>query len=125
MKTWLALLLVVATSCSSGAVCHCPANGCDHGCDPSSPATGEVLIAPGLPAVSSVSADSACSAEYQPSASRVLVSRSGAGTCDVRVQFVDGSSSSSQVRFSKINGPCGCYLGSFASALEPADAGSD
>ncbi len=125
MKSWIALLLVTAANCSSSTVCHCPSNGCDHGCDQSSPATGEVLVGPAFPAVSSTSADSPCSTEYQPSANRVLVSRPGAGTCDIRVQFIDGSSYSSQVHFSKINGPCGCYLGSSATALEPSDAGSD
>jgi hypothetical protein len=126
MNGWIALLLLAVASCNtSNAPCNCPANGCDHGCDPSSPATGEVLVGSPFPAVSSASADSPCSTDYQPSANRVLVSRPGAGTCNVHVQFIDGSNYAAQVRFSKINGACGCYLGGYASALEPTDAGSD
>jgi hypothetical protein len=39
------------------------------------------------------------------------------------VRFVDGRGYAAEVRFSKINGQCGCYLGSFASELQPTDAG--
>jgi hypothetical protein len=120
------LLLFAATSCgSSSAICNCPANGCDHGCDPSSIAIGEVRVGPPFPAVSNASADGGCSTQSQPSADRVLVFHSGVGTCNVRVQFSDGSSYAAQVRFSKVDGPCGCTLGGFTSALEPTDAGSD
>lgn len=126
MKGWIALTLFAAASCSSSHICNCPANGCDHGCDATSLADGELLLAPALPAVQSTSANSPCSTDYQPSAGRILVSRPGAGTCSVNVQLVDGSSYAAQVRFIEIDGPCGCYLGSFASALEPTtDAGSD
>jgi len=46
VKSWIAVLLVAATSCSSGTVCNCPSNGCNKSCDQSSPATGEVLVGP-------------------------------------------------------------------------------
>jgi hypothetical protein len=121
------MLLFFGTTCtgSSSVTCSCPANGCDHGCDPSTVAAAAIPIGPPLPAVSSVSADSPCSAEYQPSADRILVSHPGEGMCNVRVQFIDGSSDTAQVRFTKMSSPCGCYLGGYASALAPADAGSD
>ena len=124
MKAWIALTLFAAASCGSGHVCSCPADGCDH-CDPTSVGVGEVLLTPGLPAVASTFADSPCSTDYQPFANRVLVSHPGEGSCNAYVQFVDGSTYAEQFRFSKINGPCGCYLGVFASGLAPKDAGSD
>lgn len=125
MKGWIALTLFTAASCNSSYRCNCPFNGCDHGCDPTSLASGEILLTSAFPAVSSISADSPCSTDYQPFANRVLVSRPGVGTCNVQVQIVDGRIYAAQVRFSKINGQCGCYLGGYASALEPTDAGSD
>jgi hypothetical protein len=121
-KGWVALLWLVIPNCSSSAICNCPANGC-YQCEPSSVATGEVPVGPPLPPVSSASADSPCSAEYQSFANRVLVSRRGAGTCNVHVQFVDGTSYAAQILFSKIDAPCGCILGGNASALEPTDGG--
>lgn len=121
--TFFALTLFAVAGCSY--TCNCPAEGCDHGCDPTSSAVGEIVLPSAFPAVASISADSPCSADYQPSASRVLVSRPGAGNCSVHVQFVGGSDYAAQVRFSKVDGQCGCYLGAYASALEPTDAGEN
>jgi hypothetical protein len=123
VKGWIVLLLLVASSCdTSSVVCQCPANGCDT-C--SQGGTGEVLVPAGLPPVSSATADSSCSAMYQPSANRVLVSRPSEGTCKVTLQLTDGRQYAASVQFKKVNGPCGCYLGASASDLAPTDAGSD
>jgi hypothetical protein len=118
------MVLFAAAGCGDSPHCSCPSGGCDQ-CGESSLAVGEVLLGPTLPAVASTSADSPCSTEYQPSAQRILVSRLGAGTCNVHVTFVDDSSDEAQVRFSKVNAPCGCILGSTAATLGPTDAGSD
>src|SRR3569623_309472 len=123
MRTWLALLALTAAGCNAAPACNCPANGCDQ-CGPSSEASGEVLLGAALPAVATASTDDPCAAEYQPAASRIWVSRPGEGTCNVRVQFVDGSAYAAQVTFTKLTGPCGCSLGSAAAVLERTDAGT-
>jgi hypothetical protein len=64
-----------------------------------------------LPPVASATVDAPCTVTNQPEAHRVLVSRPGAGTCNARLQLEDGSVYAAQVRFSKMSGPCGCYLG--------------
>jgi hypothetical protein len=121
VKGWIALPLLAASSCdSSSVVCLCPANGCDFSC--SGADTAVILVPAGFPPVSSATADNACSATYQSFANRVLVSRSSEGTCDVTVQFTSGDTYAAHLRFSYMHYPCGCYLGAFASSLEPTDA---
>jgi len=124
MRTSIALLALTLGSCSSAShVCHCPEGGCDQ-CSSSSQAIGGVTLGASFPAVATASTDKPCSAEYQPSASRILVSRTGEGVCDVRVQFIDGTSYASRITFTKMSGPCGCSLGSAAGVLAPTDAGA-
>jgi hypothetical protein len=108
-----ALISIAALGCSYQ--CSCP----EDGCDACSQGTGEILIPAGLPPVSGATTDGPCTVSYQADANRVLVSRPGAGSCVVQVQFSDGASESAQVRFHKVSGPCGCYLAADATPLAP------
>lgn len=119
MKRWMPLVLIAAGGLGcSDRICSCPENGCDT----CSQGTAAIPVPSGLPAVSSATADSPCSATYQTDANQVLVSRPGAGSCSVHVQLGDGSSYETEVRFSKVSGPCGCYL---AVDVEPTDAANE
>ena len=117
----IAVLVAMVAGCSYE--CHCPSDGCFN-CSSTSPALTAIPIQSDASSVLSASADSPCSATFQGSADRVLVSRVGPGSCTVRVLFSGGATQVAQVRFTAASGPCGCSFVGNASALEPPDAES-
>jgi hypothetical protein len=115
-----AVLMAAVAGCTS-VNCNCPASGCDN-CSSSSSASAAIYTLSDAVSVSSIAADSPCSATFDPPLDRVLVSRLGPGTCTARITYSSGVTDVFHVQFTPVSGGCGCYLAANTS-LEPMDAG--
>lgn len=115
------VVLMAAVAGCAGGRCNCPASGCDN-CSSSSSASTAIYILSDAVSVSGIAADSPCSATFDSSPDRVLVSRLGPGACTVRISYSSGVTDIFDAQFTPVSGGCGCYLAANTS-LEPKDAG--
>jgi hypothetical protein len=118
----VAVLVVAIVAGCAGGPCHCPASGCDN-CSASSAATTNIYLLPDAGSLSSVAADSPCTATWTAT-NQVRVSRHGPGTCTARIVYSTGLTNVFDVQFTPTTGGCGCYLAGQTSP-EQMDAAGD
>jgi hypothetical protein len=115
-----AIALLTAVASCTGTGCKCPASGCDN-CSSSSTGYAVFYVLPDAGGVSSLTADSSCSATFETT-DRMTVSRLGPGACTVRISYGDGATYTFHVEVTPEQGGCGCYLSSTIT-LESMDGG--